>query len=250
MLRAETPTTIDQNPSLTKLPPRRSSRPQPRKRSERSQNMRGRIIMVITVALLVLAAMAASRAKNASRPTSQFLGSAENNSAQLIQQGRDIFRFDTFGDEAFWGGQLQLHQAINTLTPRQALALGLKVDSEALPPAVIDAIKRGKVNLDDPAVTRLLIKQNAVLGVAGFFDNKGMDNKGMLSSVGLTCALCHSTVDDSVAPGIGRRIDGLANRDLNVGAIAAAAPNLDPVEDLLNKGLPPDKQVDQAAVRT
>jgi len=193
----------------------------------------------------------AARAKDKKQPSKpSLIGSAEANSQQLITQGRQIFRFDTYGDEAFWGGQLHLHEAINTLTPRQALALGLKVDSEALPPAVIDAIKRGKVNLDDPAVTRLLIKQNAVLGVAGFFDNKGMDNKGMLSSVGLTCALCHSTVDDSVAPGIGRRIDGLANRDLNVGAIAAAATNLDPVEDLLNKGLPPDKQVDQAAVRT
>ena len=180
--------------------------------------MRGRIIMVITVALLVLAAMAASRAKNASRPTSQFLGSAENNSAQLIQQGRDIFRFDTFGDEAFWGGQLQLHQAINTLTPRQALALGLKVDAEALSPSLVEAIQHGKINLDDPAVTRTLIQQKAVLGVVGFFDNSNM-----LRSVGLTCAVCHSTADNSVAPGIGARIDGLTNRDLNVGAIAASA---------------------------
>src|SRR5437773_7998668 len=168
MLRAETATTIDQNPSLTKLPPRRSSRPQPRKPSERSQNMRGRIIMVITVGLLVLAAMAASRAKNASRPASQFLGSAENNSAQLIQQGRDIFRFDTFGDEAFWGGQLQLHQAINTLTSRQALALGLKVDVEALSPSLVVATQHGKINLDDPVVTLTLIEQKAVLGVVGF----------------------------------------------------------------------------------
>src|SRR4051794_33334461 len=176
----------------------------------------------------------AARGKDKKQPSKpSLIGSAEANSQQLITQGRQIFRFDTYGDEAFWGGQLHLHEAINTLTPRQALALGLKVDSEALPPAVIDAIKRGKVNLDDPAVTRLLIKQNAVLGVAGFFDNKGMDNKGMLSSVGLTCALCHSTVDDSVAPGIGRRIDGLANRDLNVGAIAAAAPKLTPVQQLL-----------------
>src|SRR5437660_2040647 len=118
-----------------------------------------------------------------------FLGSAESNSQQMIRQGRHVFRFDTFGDQAFWGGQLKLHEAINTLTPRQALALGLKLDSEALPPSVIQAIKNGTVNLDDPAVTRLLIKLNAVVGVVGFFNQSGM-----LGSVGLTCALCHSTV--------------------------------------------------------
>lgn len=88
----------------------------------------------------------------------------------MIHQGRQTFRFDTFGDEAFWGGQLRLHETINKLTPRQALSLGLKVDSDALPLAAIEAIKNGKVNLDDPTVTRLLIKLNAVLGVVGFFN--------------------------------------------------------------------------------
>lgn len=160
--------------------------------------------------------------------TSSFLGSAEGNSTAMINQGRQTFRFDTFGDESFWGGQLNLHQTINHLTPRQALQLGLKVDSDALPPAVIQAIKKGTVNLNDPTVTLLLIKLNAVLGVKGFFNGNGT-----LSSVGLTCAVCHSTVDNSVAPSIGKRIDGLANRDLNVGAIAASAPNLQPVVDLL-----------------
>jgi hypothetical protein len=157
-----------------------------------------------------------------------FFGSAEGNSHQMIEQGRHTFRFDTFGDEAFWGGQLRLHETINHLTPRQALELGLKVDSQALPSAVIDAIKSGKVNLNDPTVTLLLIKLKAVLGVVGFFNQNGT-----LKSVGLTCAVCHSTVDNSIAPSIGRRIDGLANRDLNVGAIAASAPNLQPVVDLL-----------------
>jgi hypothetical protein len=157
-----------------------------------------------------------------------FFGSAEGNSHQMIEQGWHTFRFDTFGDEAFWGGQLRLHETINHLTPRQALELGLKVDSQALPSAVIDAIKSGKVNLNDPTVTLLLIKLKAVLGVVGFFNQNGT-----LKSVGLTCAVCHSTVDNSIAPSIGRRIDGLANRDLNVGAIAASAPNLQPVVDLL-----------------
>jgi hypothetical protein len=158
---------------------------------------------------------------------SQFLGSAEDSAKQLIEQGRQIFRFDTYGDEAFWTGQLQIQQSVRSLTPRNALSLGLKVDSEAVSPAVIQAIKHGMVNIDDPAVTLQLLKQNAVLGVVGSFDNN------TLTKVGFTCALCHSTVDDSVAPGIGKRIDGLANRDLNVGAIIATAPNLQPVVELL-----------------
>lgn len=204
--------------------------------------MRGRIILCITLGLLALGTIAATSRRSPSS-TSQFLGSAEDNSAQLIQQGRQIFRFDTFGDEVFWGDQLQLHQAINALTPRNALALGLKVDSQALSPSVVEAIKHGKVNLDDPAVTRALIQQQAVLGVVGFFDS---NNK--LRSVGLTCAICHSTVDDSVAAGIGVRVDGLANRDLNVGAIAAAAPNLQPVVNLLSLADPGITVADVKAV--
>jgi hypothetical protein len=187
-------------------------------------------LSVVLATCVVLAGMAENRDKDSKRdPAFAFLGNAEDNSRQLLDQGKHIFRFDTFGDEAFWGDQLQLHQAINGITPRTALSLGLKVDSDALSPATVEAIKHGKVNLDDPAVTRSLIKQNAVVGVVGFFNN----NSDKLHSVGLTCAVCHATVDDSVAPGIGRRIDGLANRDLNVGAIAAAAPNLAPVQGLL-----------------
>lgn len=204
------------------------------------------VCLVGAMALLSMTIGHAQDAKQNSKST--FLGSADANSQQLVAQGRQTFRFDTFGDEAFWGGQLHLHQTVNNLPPSKALELGLKVDSDALPSAVLEAIKHGKVNLNDPAVTRLLIQHNAVVGIVGFFDKTG-DNKGMLNSIGITCALCHSTVDNSVAPGIGRRIDGLANRDLNVGAISASAPNLDPVEDFLNKGLPSDKQVSQAIVR-
>jgi hypothetical protein len=187
--------------------------------------MKMRFVLLALISALVFLA--------ADNQTSQdfgpsFFGSAEGNSHQMIEQGRHTFRFDTFGDEAFWGGQLKLHETINHLTPRQALDLGLKVDSQALPPAVIDAIKNGKVNLNDPTVTLLLIKLKSVLGVVGFFNQNGT-----LKSVGLTCAICHSTVDNSIAPSIGKRIDGLANRDLNVGAIAASAPNLQPVVDLL-----------------
>jgi hypothetical protein len=160
-----------------------------------------------------------------------------NDAIAMINRGRQVFRFDTFGDEAFWGGQMRLHQTIEGarfggigpgLSPRMALTLGLKVDSRALPPDVVAALKAGKVNLDDPAVTLALLKLRAVVGVTGFF----MSN-GSLRSVGIQCALCHSTVDDSLAPGIGRRLDGWANRDLNVGAIIAFSPTVKPFVDLL-----------------
>lgn len=166
-------------------------------------------------------------------PHDRFTSEAHENADLLVDQGRRIFRFDTFGDEAFWGDQVQLHQAVATLSPSAALSLGLKVDSEALPRSVLKAVRAGTVDLNDPNVTLALVKDNAVLGVKGIFDAQGQ-----LSSIGLTCALCHSTVDNSVAVGIGRRIDGLANHDLNVGAIIAAAPNLQPFIDLLKLAAP------------
>src|SRR5215468_4563949 len=145
---------------------------------------------------------------------------ANNAGAVLVRQGRRTFRFDTFGDQVFWGGALHLNQTIAGaenggigpgLSPKTALALGLKVDVNALPPSVQQGILDGTVNLNDPATTLALLKLNAVVGVKGFFDNDGN-----LSSVGIECALCHSTVDNSLAPGIGHRLDGWANRDLNV----------------------------------
>lgn len=161
----------------------------------------------------------------------------EAQARQMVIDGRQIFRFDTFGDEAFWGGTLQLHQTIaglqgggvgDGLSPSAALGLGLKVDMEALPPALVTALSQGAVDLNDPANTLALLELNAVVGVTGFFDAAGA-----LQSIGTQCALCHSTVDDSFAPGIGRRLDGWANRDLNVGAIIAFAPNLQFFVDLL-----------------
>ncbi|HEY6018223.1 MAG TPA: hypothetical protein VIU16_15665 [Gaiellaceae bacterium] len=157
--------------------------------------------------------------------------------SSLVAQGKQIFRYDTFGDQAFWSGTLQLDKAIEGaknggvgggVSPKTALALGLKVDANALPKPVVAAIKAGKVNLNDPATTITLLKLNAVVGVKGFFDKQGK-----LTSVGLTCAVCHSTVDNSFAPGIGSRLDGWPNRDLNVGAIVAATPNHKPLTDLL-----------------
>jgi hypothetical protein len=154
------------------------------------------------------------------------------NSVHLLGEGRDTFRNDTFGDEAFWGGTLHLHEALATLTPVQVLGLGVKVDSQALPPSTLAALRSGRLNLNDPSVTAELLRADAVVGVKGTF------NGNTLSSVGITCALCHSTVDNSVTTGVGRRLDGWANRDLNVGAIIAAAPNLDPLANLL--GVPVD----------
>ena len=137
----------------------------------------------------------------------------------------------------FWGGTLQLHKAIEGanfggvgpgISPITALALGLKVDVDALPQSLQNALRQGKVNLNDPAVTLALLKPKAVVGVTGF-----SNPDGSLHSVGIQCSLCHSTVDNSLLPGIGHRLDGWANRDLNVGAIVAASPNLQPVADLL-----------------
>jgi len=156
---------------------------------------------------------------------------------QTLEEGRQTFRFDTFGDEAFWGGTLGLHRTVAGeanggtgpgLSPKQALALGLKVDVDAVPPDVANALAHGQVNLDDPAVTLTLLKVKAVVGVTGVFDG----NK--LSSIGIQCALCHSTVDNSFAPGIGHRLDGWANRDLDVGQIIAFAPDLSAPANLLH----------------
>jgi hypothetical protein len=155
----------------------------------------------------------------------------------MLDEGKRIFRFDTFGSEDFWGGKLRLHEAIAGVSPKAALGLGLKVDAEALPAQLVAQIKAGKVDLDSPATTAALLKLNAVVGVTGFFNPDGK-----LTSIGIQCAICHSTVDDSFSPGIGKRLDGWGNRDLNIGAIVATAPNLQPFSDLLG--------VDVATVKT
>jgi hypothetical protein len=150
------------------------------------------------------------------------------NAINLIQKGRNTFRFNTFGDQAFWGGQLQLQQAIAQLSQNSALGLGLKVDVNALPPPLIEQLRKGLVKFNDPAVTLELLHLNAIVGVTGFFSSPNT-----LQSVGIQCALCHSTVDDSLLPGIGHRLDGWPNRDLRIGDIIAAAPNLTPIVNLL-----------------
>ena len=136
--------------------------------------------------------------------------------------GQHIFRFDTFGDEQLWTDALQLHTVVPSLTPNQVLGVGLKVDADALPATVVAALKADPVKLlNDPAVTLDLLRLDAVVGVIG-----RVSQSGTLESVGVTCALCHSTVDDSLASGVGRRLDGWPNRSLNVGAIVALSPVL------------------------
>ena len=158
------------------------------------------------------------------------------NANELLADGRETFRFDTFGDEVFWGDTLQLHQAIKGaslggvgpgISPTTALSLGLKVDLDALPQPLINQLRQGKVDLSDPATTVALLKLDAVVGVKGFFAGD------TLNSMGITCAFCHTTVDNSLTFGVGHRLDGWANRDLDVGKIVAAAPNLSPFSNLL-----------------
>lgn len=197
-------------------------------------------LLLATLALALLPSLGQAD----DNPVKNFNGAVVQNTAALFVQGRHIFRYDTFGDQAFWGDALKLHQALAGgnnggvgpgVSPRKALAMGLKVDVLALPQPLLTKLRAGKVNLDDPATTLALLKLNSVVGVTGFFTN------GTLKSMGIQCALCHSTVDDSFAPGIGRRLDGWPNRDLNVGAIIALAPDLSPIAAVL--------QVDEAAVR-
>jgi len=161
----------------------------------------------------------------------------------LIDQGKEIFRFDAFGDEDFWSGLLHIDKAIlgeanggygPGVSPNTALAVGLKVDAEALPPEVVEGITSGALSLDDPKNTVALLKLNAVVGVKGNFDPGGT----ILQSIGITCASCHSTVDNSFAEGIGKRLDGWPNRDLNVGAIVSLTDNALPIANMLHVSEP------------
>jgi hypothetical protein len=177
-------------------------------------------------------------------PASGQASSIDENAKRMVAEGRAIFRDDTFGSEDFFGGSLQLHRAIagqkngglgDGVSPKTALSVGLKVDAERVPAPVAAGIKSGAVSLDDPANTLALLKANAVVGVKGVFEGD------RLSSLGITCAFCHSTVDDSFASGIGKRLDGWPNRDLNVGAIVSLSPDLSAFTKLLG--------VDEATVR-
>ena len=205
----------------------------------------GRLLVLFGAALVLYLAVVVVNGTVAavSGSAAKSRAAAASPSSRVLARGRQVFRFDSFGDQAFWGGALQLHRAIAGsknggvgpgVSPKTALSVGLKVDATRIPKNVASAIRAGKVDLNDPKVTLTLLKLNAVVGVRGFFRGN------RLSSMGLTCAVCHSTVDNSFAPGIGRRRDGWPNRDLNVGAIISLAPNKKPITDLL--------KVDEATV--
>ena len=180
-----------------------------------------RIIGAASIVFMLATAFAVSGLAPATR-AEQNAAVSERELALRHQDGQATFRFDTFGDEQLWTDVLRMHEVIPTVDPATALAVGLKVDVEALPDEVVAALRAGDVDLTNPAVTVELLRLNAVVGVKG-----SVNEVGQLTSVGVTCALCHSSVDNSFAPGIGRRLDGWANTDLNVGAIVALSPALD-----------------------
>jgi hypothetical protein len=201
-------------------------------------SIRVRVFALFVIVLIVAALAAARQSPQSSRPPAATPQETEvsSNASRMMDEGRRAFRYDTFGDEAFWGDTLKLHNAIAGaqhggvgpgVSPKTALSVGLKVDMDAVPAAVAAGIRAGTVNLDDPANTLALLKANAVVGVTGRF------NGDRLQSIGIQCAFCHSTVDDAFMPGIGHRLDGYANRDLNVGAIVSLAPDLSAYTKLL-----------------
>lgn len=173
------------------------------------------IVFVLAMAFAVSGLAPATQAE-------QDVAASERELGTPHRDGQAIFRFDTFGDEQLWTGVLRMHEAIPTIDPVTALAVGLKVDVDALPDEAVAALQAGEIDLTNPAVTVELLRLDAVVGVKG-----AVNDAGQLTEVGVTCALCHSSVDDSFAPGIGRRLDGWANTDLNVGAIVALSPALD-----------------------
>lgn len=170
-------------------------------------------------------------------PAAPVLDPVTANGQRMITEGRETFRYDTFGSEDFWSGALKLNAAVAGaehggvgagVSPKTALSVGLKVDTEKLPASLVADLEAGKLDLDDASTTLALLKLDAVVGLRGT-----IAPDGTLSSLGITCAFCHSSVDDSFAPGIGKRLDGHPNRDLDVGAIVALAPDLSPVAKLL-----------------
>lgn len=173
-----------------------------------------RFLSVVSLALLV-----GCQSDAVDEPTPEVLDPA------LVAEGQGVFRFDTFGDEKYWTDTLRMHEVVqSSVSPATALSVGLKVDVDALPVELRTAIAAGQVDLGSPATTVALLKLNAVVGLKGQVVAVG--GRDSLARLGVTCALCHSTVDNSFAPGIGRRRDGWANTDLNPGAIVALSPSV------------------------
>lgn len=198
-------------------------------------------ILVVILVFAIIAAIQCTKEqklKDTSQDQSKASQEKKPEDPALVAEGENIFRFDSFGDEDFWSGLLHLDKAIvgadnggygSGVSPATALKVGLKVDADALPATVVTAIKNGSIDLNDPATTLALLRLNAVIGVKGSFNSAGG-----LQSIGITCASCHSTVDNSFAPGIGKRLDGWPNRDLNVGAIVSLTDNAQPIANMLH----------------
>lgn len=179
---------------------------------------------VLLSAVTALAACSTKSAQDEPGRAPTGAGPAQDDrSPQTLAEGQRIFRYETFGDEQFWTDTARMHEVVQkSVSPKMALSVGLKVDADAIPPDVAQAIKAGQVDLESPATTVTLLKLNAVVGLKGTIKTVG--ERDTLVRLGITCALCHSTVDNSFAPGIGKRQDGWPNRDLNVGAIIALSP--------------------------
>lgn len=175
------------------------------------------VSMVLTAGMIAALGIAACVDREPTSPDLT-LSEARADDTRKVQEGREIFRFDDFGNWRFWTDTLRLNEAVQTLSPNQALALGLKVDVDAVPAEVLQAVLDDPTLLDDPATTRALLDLDAVLGVVATVDGD------QITRIGVTCALCHSTVDNS--SGIGSRRDGWPNLDLRIGEIIAAAPGL------------------------
>jgi hypothetical protein len=179
-------------------------------------------------------------------PEESYQHAIDEHAKKLLETGRQVFRDETFGSEHFWGDKLHLHEVIAGqkhggtgpgVSPKAALALGLRVDFGRIPSALGSVIKGGTLSFDDPENTNNLLKHDAVIGVKAFYEGDKM------VSIGITCALCHSTTDDNFGKGIGRRLDGWPNRDLDIGKIVELSPNLQPIADLLRVGVPTVKKV-------
>jgi hypothetical protein len=211
------------------------------RRGPRKLPRRSLAVAMVVVTVTAVAVMSGGSRRTVAAPkspgplTPSFDRAIQRNAQDLFDEGRRVFQRETFGDQAFWGGILKLHETLKTVTPLAALTpggvhngLGLKVDVDQLPRNLVNRLRHGRVDLNDPAVTLALLKLNAIVGVTGFFDSQGN-----LTSVGFQCAVCHSTVDNSLTFGIGHRLDGWANRDLDIGKIIASAPNLEPIATLL-----------------
>ena len=174
------------------------------------------IFLASTAGVILTGCGNTSTAKSDSVPPSAAIPPAPRRyRAALVTEGQQVFRFDTFGDEQLWTGKLGLNEVVEKkVDPMTALKIGLKVDADVLPPGILE-----KVDLKSPATTVALLKMNAIVGIQAT-----VDANNHITQIGVTCALCHSTVDNSVMPGIGHRQDGWPNRDLNVGAIIALSP--------------------------